>query len=48
MLVDPARHPHVQTEAAEKFLLYLAKESTQKLISDFGLDSHGQPLFFVN
>ena len=48
MLVDPARHPHVQAESAEKFLLYLTKESTQKLISDFGIDSHGQPLFFVN
>lgn len=48
MLVDPARHPHVQAEAAEAFLLYLTKESTRKLISDFGRESHGQPLFFVN
>lgn len=48
MLVDPGRHPHVQAESAEKFLFYLTKESTQKLISDFGIDSHGQPLFFVN
>jgi tungstate transport system substrate-binding protein len=48
MAVDPARHPHVQTEAAEKFIRFLQNESTRRMISEFGRDQYGQPLFFVD
>lgn len=48
MAVDPARHPHVKAEAAEKFIRFLQNELTRRMISEFGRDQYGQPLFFVN
>lgn len=46
--MDPACHPHVQTGAAEKFIRFLQNESTRRMISEFGRDQYGQPLFFVD
>ncbi|MHC4972285.1 MAG: ABC transporter substrate-binding protein [Planctomycetota bacterium] len=43
MLINPARHPHVQAEAARKLLDYLTSEEGQRRIGAFRVD--GQVLF---
>ncbi|HID20966.1 MAG TPA: tungsten ABC transporter substrate-binding protein [Planctomycetaceae bacterium] len=46
MLVNPDKHSHVNVAAARRFAEFLVAEETQKLISRFGRDRFGQPLFF--
>jgi tungstate transport system substrate-binding protein len=43
--VNPARHPHVKYELAQKFIDYLTGAEGQKIIADFQAD--GEPVFFV-
>lgn len=43
MIVNPARHPHVQAEAARELLDYLTSEEGQRRIGAFRVD--GQVLF---
>lgn len=44
--VNPARHPHVRFDLAEKFIDWITSAETQKLIGDYGVDRFGQPLFY--
>lgn len=46
ILVNPEKHGHVRQEAATKFADFLLSPEGQKMIGAFGLDKHGQPLFF--
>jgi tungstate transport system substrate-binding protein len=46
ILVNPEKHPHVRREAARKFADFLLSRQAQKLITDFGKDRFGEPLFF--
>jgi len=46
IIVNPDKHPNVNYELARKFVDYLTSYQTQKLISQFGVDRFGQPLFF--
>lgn len=46
IVVDPARHPHVKVEAAEKFADFLASPATQDAIGSFGMAQYGEPLFY--
>lgn len=46
--VSHARHPHVNHSAVNQFLDFLVRPSTQELIDTFGIEQHGQPLFFSN
>lgn len=43
--INPARHPHVNEAGARAFIDWLASLETQQLISQFGVDQFGQPLF---
>lgn len=47
MAVNPQKLPHVNHGAALKFVSFLRSPETQKLISEFGKDRYGQPLFSV-
>jgi tungstate transport system substrate-binding protein len=44
--VNPARHPHVKKEAAERFAAWLVSPAGQDAIAAFRAD--GQPVFFPN
>lgn len=44
--VDPKRHPHVNIDAAQKFIDWMLSEHGQNLIAEFRVD--GQQLFFPN
>lgn len=44
--VNPARHPHVRFDLAEKFIDWITSAETQKLIGNYGVDRFGQPLFY--
>lgn len=43
--VNPAKHPNVNADLAEKFASWLTSLDTQKLIAQFGVAQFGQPLF---
>ncbi len=47
IVVNPAKHPHVQRQAAQQFADFLLSPETQKTIATFGADRYGQPLFFT-
>jgi tungstate transport system substrate-binding protein len=44
--VNPEKWPKVNYEGAMAFLNFMKDSSTQEVISKFGLDKFGQPLFF--
>lgn len=44
--VNPAKHPHVKKEAAERFAQWLVSKDGQEAIAAFRAD--GQPVFFTN
>lgn len=48
ILVNPQKHPHVKADAAQKFIQFLHTAETRELITDFGKEKFGQPLFFVS
>jgi tungstate transport system substrate-binding protein len=45
IVVNPARHDGLSTDAAREFSDFLVDPETQAIISAFGLEEHGQPLF---
>jgi tungstate transport system substrate-binding protein len=45
MLVNPARHPHVQAEAARRFIDFMTSPAVQTFIGQFGREQYGEPLF---
>jgi len=47
IIVDPVSHPNVNLELAEAFAAYLASEEARQIISTFGADECGQPLFWL-
>jgi tungstate transport system substrate-binding protein len=46
--VNPARFPRVNARDAQAFLDWLVSEEAQRLVKDFGVAEHGEPLFFPN
>lgn len=44
--VNPAKHPHVRFDLAEKFIDWITSAETQKRIGEYGVDKFGQPLFY--
>ena len=46
MLVNPQRHPHVNTAGGKAFVRFLLSPETQRLIGNYGREKYGQPLFF--
>lgn len=46
MVVNPEKGSHINVEGARAFADFVVAPSTQELISTFGVDKFGQPLFF--
>jgi len=47
--VNPEKHNHsINTEGAAAFVEFMRAEETQRIISEFGVDRFGSPLFFPN
>lgn len=46
MQVNPEKWPKVNAEGAEAFVDFMVSEKAQKIISEFGADEYGSPLFF--
>jgi tungstate transport system substrate-binding protein len=46
IVVSPERHPHARGESAGRFADFLLSDEAQGVIKEFGVDRHGQPLFF--
>lgn len=46
IVVSPEKHPGVRVEAARRFAGFLLSPTGQGAISRFGVDRHGEPLFF--
>ena len=46
MVVDPARHPKVKADLAQRFADWVLSPAGQKAIADYRID--GEPLFFPN
>jgi len=46
--VNPAKHPNVKFDLAEKFINWITSAETQQLIGNYGVDKFGQPLFYPN
>jgi tungstate transport system substrate-binding protein len=47
LAVSAAKFPSVNAELAGKFVTWFVSKETQKVISEFGVDKFGQPLFYV-
>jgi tungstate transport system substrate-binding protein len=46
IMVNPAKHPNVKADLAQKFSDWLTSSQTQEMISKYGVDKFGQSLFF--
>jgi tungstate transport system substrate-binding protein len=46
ILVNPRKHPHVRSEAAQRFADFLLSAEARRLVAEFGKDRYGEPLFF--
>ncbi|MBT9154300.1 MAG: Tungstate-binding protein TupA [Firmicutes bacterium] len=46
MQVNPVRFAHVNARGAERFVEFMLSREVQNIISTFGVDKFGQPLFF--
>lgn len=46
--VNPEKWPKVNVEGAKAFADFLVAADTQKMISEFGVEKYGQPLFFAD
>jgi len=44
--VNQTRHPHTNFSGAINFIKFLVSDEGQQLISDYGKDEYGQPLFY--
>jgi tungstate transport system substrate-binding protein len=48
MVVNPEKFPKVNHAGAVAFADFLTSKATQEVISKFGMDKYGQPLFFAD
>ena len=46
MQVNPARFPRINARGAERFVRFMLSDAAQSEIAKFGIDKHGEPLFF--
>ncbi len=46
--VNPDKNDKINAEAAQMFIDWILSEETQELISEFGIEEFGQPLFIPN
>lgn len=45
---NPAKWPHINLEGARAFADFITLPEGQQIISEFGLDQYGEPLFFAD
>ena len=45
IVTSAKKHPHVNAEAARRFVDFLIDPTTKELIAEFGVDKFGEPLF---
>lgn len=48
ILMSRQKHPRLHHEAAQRFADFLRSPSGRDIIRNFGVEKHGQPLFFVS
>jgi len=48
MQVNPEKFPKVNADGAKAFVEFMIAPDTQKLISEFGVDKYGEPLFYAD
>lgn len=48
MQVNPDKFPKVNAKGGKAFVEFIVAPGTQKLISEFGADKYGQPLFYAD
>lgn len=48
MAVNPDKYPTISFDLATKFVNWIISAETQKLISTYGVDKYGSPLFYAN
>jgi tungstate transport system substrate-binding protein len=46
IVVNPEKHPDVNSTAAQAFADFLVSDEVQQIIAEFGVDQYGEPLFF--
>ncbi|MGI6436007.1 MAG: substrate-binding domain-containing protein [Syntrophomonadaceae bacterium] len=46
MQVNPEKFPKVNADGGKAFVEFMVAPDTQKMISEFGVDKYGQPLFY--
>ncbi len=46
MQVNPEKHPDVNAEPAEAFVAFMVSDEAQKMITEFGVEEYGEPLFY--
>ena len=46
IVVNPDKHPNLNTVGARAFAAYVVRADVQEMIGTFGVDKYGQPLFF--
>ncbi len=46
IIVNPAKHPAVNVTAARAWAAWITGQDAQAIISEFGVDKYGEPLFF--
>lgn len=48
MAVDPNKNEMINNAGANAFIEWLLSQDTQSMISEFGVEKYGQPLFIPN
>ena len=48
MQVNPEKSDKINEEAAKAFVEFMISKETQEIISEFGIEQYGQPLFFAD
>jgi tungstate transport system substrate-binding protein len=48
MQVNPEKFPKVNADGAKAFVEFMIAPDTQRLISEFGVDKYGEPLFYAD
>ena len=48
IIIHPEKFPRTRVRSARRFVEFLSSPNAQKVIAEFGIDRHGEPLFFPN
>jgi len=48
IIIHPEKFSRTRVRSARRFVEFLTSPNTQKVIAEFGIDRHGEPMFFPN